>query len=357
MKSCRKLIPSVLCLLLASILAVCPALLCSCGASKEAFVTAYAENGIAYDYSGSAMAEMKESDGAAYAEEAELEFTSGSASAPSDPEKSPTAGRKIITTVNITAETKEFDSLIGSLTAQVEELGGYFQSKNIEGVSLYSSSAKRNAELVIRVPAEKLASFTGFVGEKSNVISNNTTADDVTLTYVDIQSRIDSLTQQRDILWKLCEELAGKCATPEDYENYSAVLSQWNEAQYQLESYRSRLNTYDDLIDFCTVNLFIREVERITVVEPAEEPTVWQKIGTGFTESARDVGDFFVSLFVWFLSSLPHLVVIAAVVCAVIFLIIRPIRKRKAKKKQKSASRADASAPNSVTDSVTEEKK
>ena len=70
-----------------------------------------------------------------------------------------------------------------------------------------------------------------------------------------------------------------------------------------------------------------------------------KKIGTGFTESARDVGDFFVAFFVWFISSLPHIVVIAAIVCAVIFLIIRPIRKRKAKKKLQAPNAAASQTP------------
>ena len=52
--------------------------------------------------------------------------------------------------------------------------------------------------------------------------------------------------------------------------------------RYQLESMESQLRTYDNRIDYSTVELTITEVRKYS---PPQEATVWQRIESGFMKS------------------------------------------------------------------------
>ena len=104
------------------------------------------------------------------------------------------------------------------------------------------------------------------------------------------------------------------------------IQSRVTEVTAQLESYQSRLRTYDSLIAYSTVTLNIYEVERVQIVE---ELTVWEEIGQTLSNNLEDIGDGFVGFFVWFVGALPYLLLFAIPVCVVLFIIIRRCRRRR----------------------------
>ena len=56
----------------------------------------------------------------------------------------PTA-QKLIKTVSMSMETKEFDPLLENIRSKVEELGGYIESSEVSGSSYYSLYESRRA--------------------------------------------------------------------------------------------------------------------------------------------------------------------------------------------------------------------
>ena len=67
-----------------------------------------------------------------------------------------------------------------------------------------------------------------------------------------------------------------------------------------------------------------------------EEPTVWQRIGTGFRRSLKDIGEGFTDFFVWFTVNSPY-ILIWAVIAAVVILLLRRrghLRPRMRKRKE-----------------------
>ena len=98
-----------------------------------------------------------------------------------------------------------------------------------------------------------------------------------------------------------------------------------------MEQVKSQLKLYENLVDYGTIHLSITEEKEYTVVEE-EEPTVWQRISTGFVKSLKGVGNIFTELFVFFVVASPYLAVPVAV--AVIVLVCLRISKKKAQKQQ-----------------------
>ena len=231
-------------------------------------------------------------------------------------------GRKWIVTIDMRAETENLDTLLEQVNQRIAELNGYIENQSIYNGSNYSSRRYRNANLTIRIPADQAENFTAQVGTLSNVVSHNKRMDDVTLSYVATESRMKALQAEEARLL----ELMAKAETMSDLLEIEARLT---DVRFELESVTSQLRVYDNLVDYATINLNIEEVQEYT---PVVEETVWQRIGSGFLDSLKGVGNFFVELFVFLIVSLPYLALIAVIIILIVFLCKRSAKKRRAKR-------------------------
>ena len=104
--------------------------------------------------------------------------------------------------------------------------------------------------------------------------------------------------------------------------------------QYELERYTSQLRSYDNLIDYATVHLYVNEVAHEDEVE--ETTSVWAQIGQNLKSAVRGIGRFFRGAFIVLVSALPYLAVVTVIVLPILyFTVFRRIRKRrKAQKEQ-----------------------
>lgn len=230
--------------------------------------------------------------------------------------------RKLIKTVSIEAETEELDTILAGIDSKIAELDGYVESREIYNGSSYAQRRYRRADLTIRIPAENVDGFVAHVDGVSNVVSSNEEIDDVTLQYVDIESRVKALeTEQERLL-----ELLSQAETMADLLEIEARLT---EVRYELESVTSQLRTMDNLVSYATVHLYISEVQEYT---PVEEETVWQRISGGFMDSLEGIADGAVEVVVWVLANSPYLVLWGAIIAGAV-VVVRKLRKPKKVKK------------------------
>ena len=236
--------------------------------------------------------------------------------------------RKLIRTISMDAETEELETLLDGLNAKVSELGGYIQNREVYNGSTYSSRRYRHADLTIRIPAEKVDGFVQHVSGVSNVVSSNESIDDVTLTYVDTETRLKALETEQ-------ERLLEMMAQAENMSDLLAIESRLTEVNYQLESVASKLKTLENQVSYATVRLYITEVQEYT---PVAEKTTWQRITEGFVDSLEGIWDGAVELLVWVLANSPYLVLYGLIgLGAVTLLRKRKVPVKKFPRKQKKA--------------------
>lgn len=234
-------------------------------------------------------------------------------------------GQKFIITMDIQAEAEDLDAALSAVTEKAGALGGYIEDQSQYNGSLYSGRRYRSASLTVRVPAEKLEEFTAAVENAGNVVSSSRSTQDVTLEYVDTESRITALkTEQARLL-----ELMDEAATMSDL---LEIESRLTDVRGELEQYTSRLKVLENQVDYATVNLDLTEVTEYT---PVAEKTRLQKIRDGFVDSIRGVWNGILDFVSLVIIDLPYLVVLGLVLWAVIALIRRGIRKRKKAKEVK----------------------
>lgn len=234
--------------------------------------------------------------------------------------------RKWIVTVNLTAETDDLDALRSALDEKIAALNGYVEDQSVYNGSIYDSGRRyRSANLTVRIPADSIDAFLQDVGGLANIVRQNKSIEDVTLSYVATESRLKALeTEEARLL-----ELLSQAETMTDLLEIEARLS---EVRSELENYASQKRLYDNQIDYATIYIAIEEVQEYT---PTEEPSLWERIRDGFKDNLEGVGEGLLDVLVWFIVSIPTLVVLAVVVLILVLIVRRIRRHRKAKKAAK----------------------
>ena len=287
--------------------------------------------GAAYDYY----------DDYEYATEAELydeegSYSVGNMSTPiteTQANASVAQNRKLIKTVDMTIETVSFDETIANLRNQINSVGGYIESEYSYNGSLYNNSNQsKYATITVRVPDTALEGFVNNVSGIGNVTQKTTSTRDVTLSYVDTESKKEMYKAEQESLLALLEKA-------ETIEDITYLTQRLTEVRYNIESMESSLRVYDDLVDYATVNFNINEVKVLTPTV-IEEKTPGQELREGFATSVKDVlvdtRDFFIRLII----NLPYIIrgllclAIPVVIIFIIVLIIVKVSKKKAKKNQ-----------------------
>ena len=293
-------------------LALLAALLTGCGSAGKSAVS--------YD---SGMVEYAVSDEAAMApaEGAAMKNTAADTGSTQLPQN-----RKWIVTVNLTAETDDLDALRSALDEKIAALNGYVEDQSVYNGSIYDSGRRyRSANLTVRIPADSIDAFLQDVGGLANIVRQNKSIEDVTLSYVATESRLKALeTEEARLL-----ELLSQAETMTDLLEIEARLS---EVRSELENYASQKRLYDNQIDYATIYIAIEEVQEYT---PTEEPSLWERIRDGFKDNLEGVGEGLLDVLVWFIVSIPTLVVLAVVVLILVLIVRRIRRHRKAKKAAK----------------------
>ena len=293
-------------------LALLAALLTGCGSAGKSAAS--------YD---SGMVEYAVSDEAAMApaEGAAMKNTAADTGSTQLPQN-----RKWIVTVNLTAETDDLDALRSALDEKIAALNGYVEDQSVYNGSIYDSGRRyRSANLTVRIPADSIDAFLQDVGGLANIVRQNKSIEDVTLSYVATESRLKALeTEEARLL-----ELLSQAENMTDLLEIEARLS---EVRSELENYASQKRLYDNQIDYATIYIAIEEVQEYT---PTEEPSLWERIRDGFKDNLEGVGEGLLDVLVWFIVSIPTLVVLAVVVLILVLIVRRIRRHRKAKKAAK----------------------
>ena len=229
--------------------------------------------------------------------------------------------QKLIRTVYMDAETQSMTELLAWMDGRVAALGGYYEQKSVyRRGSRDDGSFYHSGDFMIRIPAQNLDQFVSLVGENANVTSSSESTENVTLTYVSTQSRVEALEVEQDRLLELLENA-------ETMEDLLTIEERLTDVRWELENYASQLRVLDNQVNYSTIHLSVWEVDKPTVIV---ERTVWQKIGDGFSRNTKNVWNGLVDTFIWVLTVIPYLVPLA-LISGVVLLGFK-LGKKKAKK-------------------------
>ena len=252
--------------------------------------------------------------------------------------------RKIIRTVTMSCETKAYDDAITLIMTTLQANGGYVETSETTGTGYENvRNSERRATYTLRVPAEKLDAFleTLRTDEGIRILSQNSSSNEITATYYDIVSRLETLEAEKASLTAMLEGFT-------DYSDINAML-QVQKRLYdvieEIEALQTKLNVYDGQVSMSTVKLSLREVITYTeVVEP--DPTFGQRMKEAFVESWSDFGRGWLNFLVWFTGAFPTLLVVVGIHAGIFFIIYGSVKRSNRKRAAREAALAAARAAN-----------
>lgn len=256
------------------------------------------EEDVAADDAMDATEEYANMDMVAETEEAEGAETKEAPKA----EKSEADQQKLIRTITLRTETKQFDTLQNTIQNKVEECNGYIESSEMNGSG--EDAGDRSASYTIRIPEEHVDDFLKTTEKNTHILYRAEDTEDVTLDYVDTKTHIESLRVEQEALLAMLEK-ATKLS------DIYSIQSELTDVRYQIESYESQLRTMDNKVNYTTIYLSVSEVEKET---PTEEPTYLEEV----KERAKDTVDGTIqalrSFSLWLISAVPGLILLALLI-------------------------------------------
>jgi hypothetical protein len=232
---------------------------------------------------------------------------------------------KIIRTVKLHAESQHFEEATALIQQTVSELGGYVGSSTVQGAGISPKAGRsRYAEYTLRIPAEKLDAFLSTVGNTLHVTSTESTAEDVTNEYYDMEARLSVLEAERKVLEKMLSEST-------NVSNMITLEQRLYDVIGEIESYQSALRVYDNKVSYSTVTLHLNEVVELTVEEEGFGARIKRALSETWENLAKGGQDCLISL-IYGLPVLIALAVIGGTVCVVILTTAKRRKKRKTKK-------------------------
>ncbi len=226
---------------------------------------------------------------------------------------------KIIKTVDLTVQTKEYDAYISALSSSISANGGYVETSETNSGGYRDSN--RYATYTVRIPADRLDAFLTAANENGKIVTKTENQQNVTLEYVDLESRISAYKTEQTTLTSLLEKA-------ESLENVLSIQERLSEVNYQIESYTAQLRVLENRVSYSTVTLRINEVERVTEAEPS----LWARIKNTFLDNVDGLGDWLSDAVVAVIGGLPIILPACAAIAIAIVIIRKLIKKRKANK-------------------------
>ena len=255
------------------------------------------------------------------------ELTAETSEAPANGK--PSLADKIIYSGYMYIETTEFDEAVAAVEAKVREFGGFIESSNINGHTEYrpdgtTSLVDRNASYVVRVPSAKFDAFVKQSGSLGNVLSSNTSAENITSQFTDAEARKNSLKVQEERLLAMMEKT-------DDIESLIALEERLSEVRYEYEAIERKLINWQNQVDYSSVNLNLQEVAVYTPVVPVQR-TFGEKLGSAFADGWNGFVRFVQNLTLALASALPALILLALLALAIVLIVRSAKRRSKAKR-------------------------
>lgn len=219
---------------------------------------------------------------------------------------------KIIRTASFSLKTEKFDEQLAQVQQLVADVAG-----RVEYLSTYGDLAAgdlRTASLTLRIPSARLDEFLAGAQGIGRVTSLQQQVQDVSDSYYDVQSRLE--TQQKKM-----ERLTALMDLADDVSDLVEIEAAIADTQYWIDHYTAQLQSYDGRVDESTVRVTIDEV----YTQESEEASFGQRIAAGIEASLKNGGKFLGDAAVFVVSAAPWLAC-AAVIGGIIALIFR--RKR-----------------------------
>lgn len=152
------------------------------------------------------------------------------------------SGRKVITTVRTTLKVSDVESAMSSVESTVGSMDGFVESSSV------SRDSSNRGTMSVSVPAKDLSEFESSLEEGWKVESRDVDRRDVTDSYSEIETELESLRTEHRRLRELINQT-------DDVENLISLQERMSDVRSRINYNQQRLDRMDQDIEYSTVHI------------------------------------------------------------------------------------------------------
>ena len=227
-------------------------------------------------------------------------------------------GSRIICTGTLSLSTQDFDTSMDLLKSLIQDLGGTLVSSSV----YQNSTGLRHGNMSCRIPAQQFDAFFSASAQAGRITYQDQQAEDVTESYRDLSTRLETQKALMERLQKLITQAA-------DLSDLLELEDKIAETQYQIDICQETLNRVDRRVRESAITLSLQEEtagERVTSRNLGLEDRLSSAAGSGWSRFT----DFLEDVLVFLVWAWPFLLALA--VCLILLLLLLRRRHRRRKK-------------------------
>ncbi len=239
--------------------------------------------------------------------------------------------RHVIRNGSIELTVSDTREKIRDIHSIAEEAGGVISNSNIYEMR----EGQYAANLTLRIPENNFSRVMDELETLGKARNIQTGSDDVTMQYVDLESRLNNQKAQEERLIEILE-------MAETVEDVLEIERELYRVRGEIESMTAQLNRLDDLVSLATIQVNLRE-EAIPTGELTTGPFegLWTRIVQTFTGSVNFLLNATSITIIAFSALLPVLILLAFITL-IIVLVVRKLSKRKRANTPQSLEKEDS---------------
>lgn len=222
--------------------------------------------------------------------------------------------RKIIKTGYISINVNSFDETSQLVKTYMEQNNGYVERSDqyADYDSQTNTYKGKSGNITVRIESTKFSDTMSYIETLGTVTNQSETVNDITNNYVDAQSRLEVKEQEKERLTELLD-------SAENIGDIISIESRLTEVISDIESYQAQLNSYDDVVDYSSINISITEKNDESII-PAKTDFV-DKAAYNFKNSARTLFSGFEGIVLLVIKLWAPLAVVLVVAIATVVFI------------------------------------
>lgn len=231
-----------------------------------------------------------------------------------------TALRRIIRSGSIELTVEDTRETIREIRGMIETKEGIISSSNIYEMR----EGQYGANLTLRIPNKNFDSVMAQLETYGKATNIQTGLDDVTMHYIDLESRLNNQKAQEKRLVEILD-------MAETVEEVLEVEKELYRVRGEVETMTAQFNYLKDQVSYSTIHLLIREETIPTgTVSPSAFHDLGSRIAQAFIGSINVVLNSVSFIIIAFSALLPILIILGVIVILV-WLLVRKLSKRKDK--------------------------
>jgi hypothetical protein len=227
--------------------------------------------------------------------------------------------RKIIRDLYMEQKVNNLKNVIAEVQRTLARYSGAYIENMSEWKNQIEKRTEYRAQLILRVPIEQMGEFMVYVEQLGIVISRSQSGQDVTEEFVDNEARVRNLKTHEERILALYQKA-------EKIEEMLQIEAELSRIRGMIEEYEGRQKYLTQVTSTARFTLELFEVEPDDLLNAKDDTSVWTQAWIALKKSFVQLGVLTEQAFIYFVASIPYLILLM-IIAVIVYILYRRRKK------------------------------